>query len=473
MTSRTVARVGAQVPPLLVAPPAVASAGSEAVDLAAAAGLDLLPWQRLVLEHALGEREDGTWSAREVGLIVPRQNGKGAVLEALELAAILLFGAREVIHSAHQFKTSKQAYLRMRGILSGSPKLLARVKQFRQSNEDTSIEFRNGAYLRYLTRSKGGGRGFSGDLVVFDEGFNLSAASIADLFPTLSTRPNWSVWYTSTPPPVIDLAAEHSEHLRTLRARAQSDRPGRLAWFEWSTPPESDPDDRDTWYATNPSLGHLIDEEFVETERDTYTDENFRVERLGTWLLSGASSKLPGDAWAAAGRPDAQVSGSDLWFGLDMPPDRSTVWAGVSDGTTSELAAEVGPDELVDWVLERDDRYRPVVWVVDGASPASSFVPDLVAAGVPVEVLGASDFAAACGRLFDDVTAGRFRHRGQAPLNVAAATAASRKLGDRWAWSRSSSAVDISPLVAVTLAHHGAHVLERPAPESPRPVFVH
>jgi hypothetical protein len=37
--------------------------------------------------------------------------------------------------------------------------------------------------------------------------------------------------------------------------------------------------------------------------------------------------------------------------------------------------------------------------------------------------------------------------------------AVTRPLGDSWVWSRKSSAVDISPLVAVTLAHWAADVV--------------
>jgi phage terminase large subunit-like protein len=46
------------------------------------AGLELDPWQQFVIHNALGERPDGKWAAFEVGVEVPRQNGKGGLLEA-------------------------------------------------------------------------------------------------------------------------------------------------------------------------------------------------------------------------------------------------------------------------------------------------------------------------------------------------------------------------------------------------------
>lgn len=68
--------VGVQTPTHFVAPLWHSSAADDAIDLAAVAGLELLPWQQLVLRNALGEKHD-RWAAFEVGLVVPRQNGKG------------------------------------------------------------------------------------------------------------------------------------------------------------------------------------------------------------------------------------------------------------------------------------------------------------------------------------------------------------------------------------------------------------
>jgi phage terminase large subunit-like protein len=80
---------GEQEPRICSLPPFdVAKSGRNAVALAAEAGLVLDPWQRFVLEAGL-RRRGGKWAAFEVCLIVARQNGKGAVLEALELAALL------------------------------------------------------------------------------------------------------------------------------------------------------------------------------------------------------------------------------------------------------------------------------------------------------------------------------------------------------------------------------------------------
>lgn len=95
--------LGHQRPRHLSLPPRVTSAGSDATELAARAGLMLDPWQSLILDGALGERADGAWAAFETAIVVSRQNGKGAILEARELAGLFLFGEELILHSAHEF----------------------------------------------------------------------------------------------------------------------------------------------------------------------------------------------------------------------------------------------------------------------------------------------------------------------------------------------------------------------------------
>ena len=70
-------------------------------------------------------------------------------------------------------------------------------------------------------------------------------------------------------------------------------------------------------------------------------------------------------------------------------------------------------------------------------------------------LVGAREYAQACGALADDVRNGRWRHLGQAPLDAAVEGARTRPLADAWAWSWKLSAADIAPLEAVTLARHG------------------
>lgn len=218
MTSSVGALLGSQVPRFQVVPEARSSAGQEAIELAASAGLILDPWQCNVLEGALGERDDGKWAASEVGLIVPRQNGKGGILEARELAGLFVFGERLLLHSAHEFKTAAEAFLRLRALVVNTPELSKQVSRIHTSHGEEGIELRSGARIRFVARSTGSGRGFTGDLIVLDEAYNLPPPTMAALVPTLSARPNTQLWYTSSAP----LPRMESDTLRRLCRRGRA-----------------------------------------------------------------------------------------------------------------------------------------------------------------------------------------------------------------------------------------------------------
>jgi hypothetical protein len=145
-------------------------------------------------------------------------------------------------------------------------------------------------------------------------------------------------------------------------------------------------------------------------------------------------------------------------FALDVTPDRSGAVIAVA-GRRKDGLAHVGiaaagrgtswvMDTLVD--LTRTNR-GPVSY--DPSSPAASLVPELESHRVEMMPLVAREIAQACGLFYDAVKDRRLRHLGAPSLTDAIDGAAKSPIGDEaWKWSRKNSGVDISPLVAVTLA---------------------
>jgi hypothetical protein len=66
--------------------------------------------------------------------------------------------------------------------------------------------------------------------------------------------------------------------------------------------------------------------------------------------------------------------------------------------------------------------------------------------------MDSGDYGKACGLFVDHVGERTIRHLSQLELDTAIRGARARPLVDRWAWSRTKSSVNISPLVAATLA---------------------
>ncbi|MEU3293011.1 terminase [Streptomyces longwoodensis] len=471
---------GVQEPRLFTAPPAfLSSAGQEAVELAALAGLELMPWQQRVLDVGLREREDGQWAAFEVAVNVPRQNGKGGIIEARELAGLFLLGERLIIHSAHEFKTSRVAFQRIQSLILGCPDLRKRVKRMLNNTTETSITLTTGQSLQFIARSGGSGRGWTGDCNILDEDMILGDDAMGALMPTMSAVENPQLWYFGSAgigAPSVQLARLRRRALAALEAGAPDP---SLAYFEWSVDPHLDEcppgctehdsaDDPAAWAKANPSLGYLITPEFVRNEQASLGSSGiFERERLGvgvypsdeadTWQVIGE------DAWRALAAAESAPS-DPVAFAIDMTPERSHAAIGVAGAWRGGTHVEVVDHRPgTGWIIERAKelhaKWKPRCWVVDGAGPAGSLIADLEdALGVEVVQPKAREVAAACGQFYDAVTEQALSHLDQAPLASALAGAQKRTLGDAWAWARRIVSVDISPLVAVTLARWGLGV---------------
>jgi hypothetical protein len=406
------------------------------------------------LEGGLGERADGRWQARDVCLLCPRQSGKGAVLEALELAALFLFGDRLILHTAHEMKTAKNHYERMQSLIKGAPFLEERVKQWRNSNEEISIELHDGAKLRFIARSTGSGRGFSAHRLVLDEAMILSPETMGALLPTLSVAPNPQVWYAGS------AGLETSEQLARIRERGlKGDDPG-LAFFEWSAEDDADLDDPAAWAMANPALGTRLQIESVASERASLPEVQFARERLGIWSQVGGDSVIAEERWARLADPASLLS-EPATLAVDVNPERSVASIGAasrrSDGF--EHVEVIENRAGVAWVPERVGnicRKRNIAAVlIDPASPAGSLRSAFEANGVQVTEVSGREYGQACGMFFDSVFDGRLKHRGQLNLTAAVDAGRKRQLGDAWAWNRRTARSDITPLVAVTLALFG------------------
>ena len=124
--------MGVQRPRVLHLPSGICStAGSEAIDLAESCGLVLDDWQRDVILGAMAKRADGKWAAKQVGLVVPRQNGKGGILECRQLWGLYM-NKRDRLQTmtAHRFDTCLDHFRRVVTLIEDTPELLALVKDF-------------------------------------------------------------------------------------------------------------------------------------------------------------------------------------------------------------------------------------------------------------------------------------------------------------------------------------------------------
>jgi hypothetical protein len=493
------AKLGVQEPQILLLPADVHShaAATEAIELASSLGMTLDVAQEIHLRAALGERSDGTWSAFEVGDIEPRQNGKGDTIQVRELYGLFIAGEKLQIHTAHEFPTANEAFLRMVTIIESNRDLERHVLKIRFANGEQGVELRNGARLKYRARTGGAGRGFAGaDLVVYDEAFALVAEQVAASLPTLSTGRNPQVWYASS------AGLSTSTQLWHLRKRALAGDPGRLAYWEHTAERVSlvngrivsepiDENDEGNVALANPAYGYRISADYIAAERFAMSGEGgkFARERLGVWdplpeTAAAKPAKLPADKWAATvtETPPVELTPGELALAFDVSRDGAWSTIAVAAGTVRSSYVEViehaeGVGWLPDRLVELVTKWNPTAVGCNSAGPAGAQVAAVLEAFADAEIssellhlMNAQDYKSACGGFYSAVNEGTVRRlAGQPELEDAGANAAERPLGDAWAWDRRSETIPISPLVAVTIAR----ALLPTEPERPGPVFAY
>lgn len=469
--SPPVVLLGSQTPRVLTRPDFTSEdAGQEAVDLAASVGLFLDPWQQLCTLVTLAENGN-RWAAREVGKLIARQNGKGASDEAIALHGLFLLNLPLQLWTAHQFKTTTEAFLRIRGWIDGSDDLRRRVKRITTANGDEGIELKSGARLRFIARSKSSGRGFSPQRIFFDEAQELATAAVTAMMPSMAAQANPQALFSGTVPGEDN----NAEHWTRIRNRGRAGTSTRLAWLEWSPRGSEegvsavDLDSLETWADGNPALGYRVTLETIETEREAFDDDSFAQERCSVWPEHSASTVIDLNVWRKRADSSSIASGP-LVFAVDTAQDRATTVISAAgrrdDGLTHVELVKYGRG--TGWVLDELIRLTQT-WggsvIIDGISPAASLVPALKEAGLDPTVTNASDMARACGSLYDSAMEGLICHLGDPVVDKALLAAGKRPLAGGWAWDRKSG--DIAPLVAVTLAAYG--VLLQPDDEAGDP----
>lgn len=464
--------MGAQKPTRRVVPASDYSDGYDAVEFASGYGLHLDDWQADIIIDWLARTKAGRYSARVCGLSVPRQNGKNAILEMRELFG-LVFLKEKFLHTAHEVKTARKAFLRLVSFFEDNPELKELVREIRRTNGQEAIYLYNGASIEFVARSRGSARGFTVDVVVLDEAQELDDEHMEALMPTLAASPtgDQQLIMCGTPPKTHTMG----EVFRRTRNETLAGKNRAHCWHEWSVKGIGDVSDRARWYATNPALGIRIDEDFVESELATLSEDGFARERLGWWAeaQSGATI-IPLARWKECSTdivPPGTVS-----YGVKFSPDGAHVALAVASKPEvkhgNKIHVEIveyrstseGLNWLADWLIERKDKAAKIA--IDGRSGADVLRDRLLQGGIAPRALapiGTKDVIAASSLFLEAIRTQELTHFDQEILNSAIQYATKRKIGKGGGFGFASISPDIdeSVIEAASLAHYASKTTHR------------
>lgn len=439
--------------------------------IAAQAGVSFDKWQEGLGTLILAKRADGHYACSEEGatMSICRQAGKTFLVGWIIVASCLIHDNLMVLWTAHRTRTSDETFKDLQNLCK-TPLLQAGVKTIRQANGQQEISFTNGSRILFGAREQGFGRGFSGvGIEVFDEAQILTQKALDDMIPAMNASANALTLFMGTPPTPSD----PSDVFTTIRDRALNQAPTGMLYVEFAADKNANPDDRKQWKKANPSYPARTNEASIIRMRSLLPEDSFKREALGIWdekaVQKAAIDPHEWEATTVPGKPDNATPS----IGIDMNPQRTAIsiaccWKN-TDGAHIQLInyknpSQAGTQWAIDYITSKWDKLAAVV--IDGQSPAINLITDLQDNHVKVTVTRAYDMAKACGRFMDMLHAKTLTHKPdeqQEPLALAVQAATTRPVGQAgaFAWNRKDTDSDISPLVACTLALHGAYTARR------------
>ncbi len=485
--------------------------------------LDLLPraldWQRFLLIHALEllDQPGCVFRFRTVLLLVARQNGKSVVLTALILWRMFQDHARMVLETHASNEHARLAWEEAVAIAEAIPELADDIAKVQEGKNSELLMLDKGERFKIATANRRGGRGYRGDLVIFDElREHQDWRAWSATSKTTMARRRAQIWGVSN---AGDLSSVVLRHLRkvaiaNITGDALDGVPEELAQdldldsiglFEWSAGTVDGREDgtprgvwdREGWAQANPSMGYTeLDERAIAAAAMSDPEFEFRTEVLCQFVNMAGSGPFPTGAWAGifdskaerAERGVRRDPSRPACYGVDMSHDRSMVYVALAFWDTENrmrveiVARSYGPDWVIPWLKSKDRKVKPDhVAMQRRGAPISSMWKAFEDAGLAPYAWGESELAGWHGLFFDLVKSGvldeaakdetpeqrrarvRLTHGEQPPLDIAATTALIKALGDGWVVDRKASPFDPAPLIAAIAAV--GLLLSNPAPK--------
>ncbi len=440
---------GSQEPSVKIVPNYKCSDGCDSAKLLRAGGTILDPWQLDTMCDWMGRGANGRWSAPTCGGSVSRQNGKSLLVEGRSESGMIMLN-EQVIYTAHLQKTATETFEEMRDFFE-TPALRKYVADIRTALGREQIILENGARIKFLARTRNGGRGQHGDLLIFDEAQELDENAQASFLPAISASLNPQTIYTGTPP---DPTAAGTV-FRGIRRKALENKTSKTAWFEFSTNEIGDVTDKSRWAETNPALGIRILMSTIESECEQMDPDTFARERLGWWspeVDNKLETALDKKAWESCKSEELKPTGKTA-YGVKFSADGSLVClSGAVCPTGGKARISLieqkptgeGIRWLADWLNARADKASCVV--IDGRNGVDVLVDRIQDEWKFKDSIirpKASDVVSAAGLLNNEVNEQTLTwYFGQEELNESATTTTKRQIAGGWGFGGNSTAIE-------------------------------
>lgn len=370
-----------------------------------------------------------------------------------------------VIYTAHLQKTATETFEEMRDFFE-SPKLRRHVAEIKTALGREQIILNTGARIKFLARTRNGGRGQHGDLLIFDEAQELDETAQGSFLPAVSASLNPQTVYVGTPPGPDAVGTV----FRSIRQRALDGKSKKTAWFEFSVKEIGNVKDSKRWAQTNPALGRRILLSTIEGESEQLDADTFARERLGWWSPISTEHidyAIDRKAWENCVSDEEKPEGKTA-YGVKFAADGSFVClCGAvipKDGKARISLIEMQPSGrglawLADWLNARYTKASCVV--IDGRNGVDVLIDRISSTWKAKNSIvrpSASGTVSAAGLLINTINEnGLTWYRPQQALNESAVTSTKRSIAGGFGFGGDNSL----PIEACALALWGAKTSRR------------
>lgn len=446
--------------------------GPAVADVCTAAGFIPDPEQQLALDLIFAVDSRGKSAAFEIDVIAARQQLKTGLILMAEIGWLYVTGERLIVHSAHELGTTEEAFVAMKALITDNSFLSRRLEAgpsngIYEGNGRWQIKMADGQRLRYRARTKGGGRGLTGNKVVLDEGYALQPSHMGALLPTLTSVPDPQVLQASS------AGKAESAVLRDKRDRGRAGASPRQVYLEWGDPNEWTGcrhatcdhaktakgcalDDEERWKKVLTALGRRCTLETVRAQRQAMPPLEFAREFMVWWDPSedGNTGAIDLGTWGRAvdaGAPKLK---------------RACIGVAIAPGMSSAAVALAGPRKGSDrtlvlvkhgagagWVPKTIKKLRKRLNVAEVALATSGRdgALEVDMGAIDYEAITAGDVARACAWFVQAANDGEITHVGQIELDQAIAKARGTAASEKFA---AHPDVDMTPALAAAIAAH-------------------
>lgn len=459
----TTKRRGRQTPTVGFTLPYNESKGDKAIALYNMTGRTAQEWQELLLTDMLAINEDGLWVHTRYGYSVPRQNGKNEVIAMRELYG--LTQGERILHTAHRTSTSRSAWERLIYLLESLG-----IKEKSAANPDGYVsgkskgqefiflsEADGGGRIQFRTRTTTGGLGETFDLLIIDEAQEYQDDQESALKYTIVSSENPQTILLGTPPTPYSSGTIFPK----FRQKVLSGEMKNGAWAEWSVEEETDPNDVEAWYETNPSLGYKLTERAIEDEIGSDTVD-FNIQRLGLWIRHNQKSAISKVEWDRLYLPKFPKLHGRLAVGIKYGKDGKNVSMSIAckSGNDRIFVECIGCKDIregnawiVNFLTKLGDNCFKVV--VDGASGQSILAEEMKAKKLKAPIMPSTvEFIQANSKFERNIYNLKLCHMGQQGLTDIVTNCEKRAIGSAGGFGYRSMILgaDISLLDSVILA---------------------